>query len=208
MDVTIIVTTFGDSEWLAKGDAAATKAAASQNAAVHLFHRDDPVSLGAARNEAARESGAQDWICFLDADDELERGYINAMQAQPLPQWNQLFVPSLRLGKRGPSKLLNKRDIKVMNPCPIGTLIHRDMFDLAEEFWDEPAWEDWSLFRRAVLIGAKLRFVPQAVYRANSTPGGRNASVADSKVLLESIIKSHDEWAWKLSQFNKKEPRK
>ena len=192
MDVQIIVTTFGDPYWLQRGAAVAEKHSSARH-----FHATNPASLGEARNRAVQKVDPKEWICFLDADDELEPGYIEAMKAVQKPEgsnWSHLRVPALRLGAGAQAKTLDGRDIMMLNPCPIGTLIHREMFDLVGGFWDEPAWEDWSLFRRCVLLGAELVFVPHAVYRANSTREGRNSKIRRPKELHANIVESHIEW--------------
>lgn len=194
MDIDIIITTHGEQRWAQLAYDVAAQSACQQ-AVTHLFHADECVSLGDARNQAVDNVDPQGYICFLDADDELQPGYMTAMKkAIAENPGDRLFVPALKLG-HSPARCLTERNIDVMNPCPIGTLIHRDMFERVGGFWDEPAWEDWSLFRRAWSIGANLVFVPDAVYRANSTRSGRNAAVRQPKLLLQQIRDSHAEWA-------------
>jgi hypothetical protein len=106
----------------------------------------------------------------------------------------QLLTPALALGDRPPECYGSRDIINGLNPCPIGTLIHRTMFDAVGGFWDEPAWEDWSLFRRAVLIGAEITFVHDAVYHAADNPRGRNSTVRNPQALRRQILESHRRW--------------
>lgn len=205
MEVTAIVVTFGSLAWAQSGLRAT--AATMVNNPDHLIHHlhAEADNIADARNMAVEERDPQGWICFVDGDDELEPGYLNAMTAAPDGEylWPGLLTPSLRIVSErdrrrrrepNPVDLTKSRDISTMNPCPIGTLIHRRMFDEVGGFWDERAWEDWSLFRRAWLLGATIVPVPDAVYRANISPTGRNSTVRNPKQLRDEIISSHDVW--------------
>lgn len=81
-----------------------------------------------------------------------------------------------------------------MNPCVIGTLIRRELFAEAGGFWSERAWEDWSLFRRAWLLGATIDHVPAAVYRVTVNPAGRNSTIDRPHSLHREILRSHATW--------------
>jgi glycosyltransferase involved in cell wall biosynthesis len=192
MDVQVIVTTWGHPSWSGLAERVAIPSAVEQ-ARVHHHHCESAYSAGAARNEAVDAADPQGWICFLDADDELAPGYIDAMEFARL-QDDDLGTPALQLPGQSP-RILEDRDIITGdNPCPIGTLIHRSMFDEAGRFWDEPAWEDYSLFRRAVLTGAFVHFVPSAVYIAHSTKNGRNSTVTNPRRFRRDIMRSHLNW--------------
>jgi hypothetical protein len=88
---------------------------------------------------------------------------------------------------------LTKRDMNVGNPCVIGTLIRYDMFEEVGGFWNEPAYEDWSLFRRAWLLGATIEHT-DAMYCSIDKPGSRNKQVTDPVKLIREIQYSHEEW--------------
>ena len=193
MEVTVIITTWGTSDWEEAGRRCQFETTLTCDARVFHLHRDEPDSAGAHRNAAVDEIDPPDWICFLDADDRLASGYIEAMFAEP-HRTNQLLTPALALGDRKPHILEGRDIIKGNNPCPIGTLIHREAFELAGRFWDERAWEDWSLFRRAVLVGAEIVFVPEAIYIATYDRRGRNSTVVNPQRLRRQIVRSHLEW--------------
>lgn len=188
MDLEIIVTTWGSDEWHERG-----RVTAKYNSAWHFHGWDPSQSAGAIRNQAVEDVDPQEWICFLDADDELGDGYYEAMAAA-VTHDRQLLTPSLALGDRPPECYGSRDIINGLNPCPIGTLIHRSMFDAVGGFWDEPAWEDWSLFRRAVLIGAEIVFVHDAIYHAADNPQGRNSTVRNPQALRRQILDSHERW--------------
>lgn len=193
MEIDVIVTTWGHPSWLGKAQRTAVPSAFEQ-ASTHLIYLEDAASAGDARNRAVETVDPQEWICFLDADDQLEPGYIDAMRAAGL--WRtHLGAPALRLPGKEPETYPDRDIVTGLNPYPIGTLIHRTMFEQAGQFWGESAWEDWSLFRRAVLHGAAIRFVPDAVYNATaSTRSGRNSTVRNPKKLRREIIEAHNLW--------------
>jgi GT2 family glycosyltransferase len=197
MDVAVVVATFGELRWheLAQRRAKVS-AELEQPADLVVFHGGS--SIAEARNTAARMTDAP-WLCFLDADDELEPGYLAAMGARQLDRG--LLAPAIREvvdGTPGPARSLGddpRRDIdRGWNPCVVGTLIRREIFELAGGFWREHAWEDWSLFRRAWLLGEPVVHVPDAVYRIHVNPAGRNATVLRPRQLHREILRSHALW--------------
>lgn len=194
MEIDVIVTTWGSEEWHRRGvETATVHDGLDPEADVLHFHFDAARSAGAHRNDAVRQCGAKGWLCFLDADDRLSDGYFRAMAATRSHE-RQLLTPALKLGG-APARVLDDRDIiNGMNPCPIGTLIHRDLFDEVGGFGDEPAWEDFAMFQRAVLIGAEIQFVPEAIYIAADNPRGRNSTVRNPKWLRRQIQADNQRW--------------
>jgi glycosyltransferase involved in cell wall biosynthesis len=205
MDCTVIVATFGDPQWKRTAEQAVASAA-PQGVPVVSTHLSGGVNdPGMARNIAvdiADDAGhAQGWLCFLDADDELEPGYIDAMAAA-VDRWTAdrpdtrppLFAPAIRFGPDAQPEVLSSRNIRVMNPCVIGTLIHRTVFDDIGRFWSERAWEDWSLFRRANLTRSPIVWVRDAVYLVHESGEGRNSTIEDPVALHTEIIESHVAW--------------
>lgn len=190
-DVAIVVATFGADEWR---DRAARVAVPSAHAAgageVVVVHG---ATLAAARNAGARQSSAP-WLCFLDADDELEPGYLAALCSAA----GELRAPAVRYvtaGEPEPEPVsLAGRNMDRLNPCVVGTLLPRDLFERAGGWWTERAWEDWSLFRRCWLLGATLVHVPEAVYRAHVNPAGRNSTIDRPQQLATEIRRAHARW--------------
>ena len=164
MNVAVIVVTCGDDKW---HELALSRAYPSASAEAHgrprngvvLRHYNDR-SLAQARNSAARETAA-DWLCFLDADDELEPGYLDAMAQAFMAgaittDWSPLLVPAVRyipdegkiqriadgfevpraiLGKVEPvPKIPNRGFWPTLNECVIGTLVRRDLFEAVGGF--------------------------------------------------------------------------
>jgi glycosyltransferase involved in cell wall biosynthesis len=195
MNVSVVIATFGDDRWPELARKRAWPSAVRQYPAPSslLLLYDPHAKVHVVRNEgAARARG--EWLCFLDADDELEPGYFAAMAAAS----GDLRAPAIRFvvaGEPDPEPTtLHTRNIDTMNPCAIRTLLRRSLFDDAGAFWAERAWEDWSLFRRCWLLGAVVEHVPGAVYRANVNPAGRNSTVDRPRVLHREIVRSHTVW--------------
>lgn len=193
MNISVIVATFGSDEWRDRGEATVDRVRANlekYHSIVAHHHRGH--SLAEARNSAAA-SASGDWLCFLDADDMLSIGYIEAMHTQ-MHFWNLwrphdlvenpvLFAPAMRtVNDRGQSvgpfieaQLPNRQGpMTELNHCVIGTLVPKFLFHQVGGFGDEPVYEDWALFLRCIRAGARIVDVPAAVYVATSMPDGRN----------------------------------
>lgn len=198
-DVTIVIATYGHQSWIERARTVAMPSTIGQGAkAVIQWHGS---GLAQARNAAA-ELADSEWLCFLDADDELEPGYLDALMAAdgdlraPAARF-VVFDPVDRQPFSNPAVTFEQRDMNRINPCVIGTLIRRDMFVDVGGFWKERAWEDWSLFRRCWLLGATITHTEAAVYRVNPSPDGRNSTVHHPKTLHQQITRSHDRWLQK-----------
>ncbi len=172
MDATVVVATFGHGyEELARRRA--IPSAEAQCDRVIYSHSD---TLAAARNKGAAEADTE-WLVFLDADDELAPGYLDALNRAD----GDLRAPAVSYvynGTPDPPIVFADRDITVINPCVIGTAVRAEMFHEVSGFLDEPVYEDWSLFLRCHRAGAELVHVPDAVYLAHVNPRGRNSQNA------------------------------
>lgn len=187
MDVTVIVATYGDLDWQARAYETAVPSAV--DARPHRIIVTHNATLAKARNLGA-DLAATEWLLFLDADDELAPGYIEAMAGSDAdlraPRLHLIYEDSVEVPE------LASRDINRVNPCCIGTLIRKQMFHDVGGFWEEPAWEDWSLFRRCWLLGARIDHIDDAIYLAHQRPDGRNSTPPAG--LHHRIIRSHEHW--------------
>lgn len=192
MEATIIIATHGSDEWRERGNNLAIKTNDAFPGVEIVFGHSKTEQLHEVRNRLAARATSE-WLCFLDADDELAPGYFDAMERAT----GDLRAPAVSWVEEGISsepRCLTERNIKVGNPCVIGTLIRKSMFDRVGGFWGERAYEDWSLFRRAWLVKAKIEHVPDALYIVHVSPDSRNNTVDDAAGLCEEIRISHREW--------------
>lgn len=199
MDVTIVIATYGDRKWIEIAEVHAMSSISNlQMHTIPLVRLHGGHSIAESRNTAASLVDTE-WICFLDADDQLTENYFKEMEvATGDLRAPRLFFPD-QMGLMWHEPFdLTKRNMDTSNPCPIGTLIRKEMFDRVGGFWDEPVYEDWSLFRRAWLLGATIEHT-NAEYLANNF-GGRNSSTDDPIAEINKIRSSHKEWLREVSK--------
>lgn len=195
MDVSVILATCGHRRWIdmAAGRALPSIAAQTLRPAEIIPVHDPESQLHDVRNQGAEMASAE-WLCFVDADDELAPDYLAAMSTAH----GELRAPAvqyIRDGRPDEPMVLSNRNIDRMNPCVIGTLVPRELFLSAGGFWDWPAWEDWCLWRRCWLMGARIEHVPGAVYRCHVEGGvGRNSAHTGDTGLHRRITDSHRRW--------------
>lgn len=176
MDATVVVSTFGGSEWVELAESRAIPSALDQAVVVHS-HGD---TLAKARNAglAAVES---EWVIFLDADDELTPGYVDAMYhgladlRAPAVEYigthrQAPYVPKVA----GHSHECSGDCLVDGNWLVIGTAARADILREIGGFREWPVYEDWDLFLRAYLAGASVEAIPEAVYRAHVRKDSRN----------------------------------
>lgn len=130
--------------------------------------------LSRARNVCAARSSA-DWLIFLDADDELDPGYVEAMLAGE----GDLRWPSTLGVVEGreddyPVLLQPKQNLLWGNHMVIGSMVRRRIFEQVGGFRDLPCLEDWDCWIRCVIAGAQTAPCPEAIYRVHVQPNSRN----------------------------------
>ncbi|HYJ21625.1 MAG TPA: glycosyltransferase family 2 protein [Solirubrobacterales bacterium] len=168
MDVTVIVGTFGGAEWVRL---AHERAVPSGEAQAPVIHRH-AASLAQARNEGAALAKTE-WLCFLDADDELEPGYFEAME-RATADLRGPAVSYVRHGRPTAPKLWPAQDLRDGNFLVIGTLIRKELFERVGGFKEWPIYEDWCVWQRCAAAGATVEQVPDAVYVAHVRAKSRN----------------------------------
>lgn len=181
MDVTIIVATFGDDTWAALAQERAVPSAAAQCDRVIHTHAD---TLHKARNLGLAQADTE-WVVHLDADDELEPGYLDAMAAAE-ERWTDVLVPRVayvRRGRRLPPVMPRvaghthdcTRDcLPHGNWIVIGAAVRTALARLVGGWRDFDVYEDWDLWLRCYLADARIVPVPDAIYRAHVRPDSRN----------------------------------
>ena len=144
-----------------------------------LIRHDPDGTIASCRNDLA-ERATGDWLCFLDADDELAPDFLDAMERAEEQEVTAplLLTPSRnRKGVFAPEK-----DIYLSNWLCIGTLVPRDLFLSVGGFQDYPyGFEDWALWVRCVQAGARIVKVPDALYIAHRSDRLRKTLWRDTR---------------------------
>lgn len=190
MDVTIAVGTFGSYQWRDLAERRAIPSGMSQGVPVVHCHSD---TLHDARNGALDKVDTE-WVIHLDADDELEPGYVQAMSTGT----RDVRAPAVRYvhhgGGRWPAipKVAGHTHectgecLTQGNWLVIGSMVRTDLARKVGGWRDFPWSEDWDMWLRCHLAGALIEAVPDAIYRAHVTPRSRNRSAS-----LETRLATH-----------------
>lgn len=181
--ISIVITTYGDPAWRelawSRAYPSAIEQEASELSLQVVVHHSELATIGPARNEAAQEATGE-WLIFLDADDELEPGYVQAMLYAAASHGGQvLFQPAVRYLRKGGGMtrplVIPARNLRQDNFLVIGTMLRRQQFHEVGGFNDyHHGFEDWSLWAKCWLAGASVVPVPQAVYRAHHNPQSKH----------------------------------
>lgn len=188
MDVTVVVATFGGEEWRKLAHDRAIPSVVAQGLSyVHTHER----TLHDARN-AGLALVETEWVIHLDADDELERGYVEAMATGSA----DVRAPSVRYVMPGggmttprlPRVAGHQHDCEAAclpygNWLIVGSLVRADLVRKVGG-WDDHIWsEDWCLWLRCHLAGATFEAIPSAVYRAHARWNSRNRGASQAERL-------------------------
>ena len=197
MNTSILISTHGAEEWEEMAWTVAFPSAEGQGAVeVIVTHLRDG-TLAEARNQGARKASG-DWLCFLDADDTLDPGYLARMEeALPPEEGRWLLTPAVayeRGEKRQPAKIWPRVDLRHGNYLVIGTLVQAVVFEEVGGFREWGLYEDYDLFARCWIAGARVVEVPAAVYAARVRIQSRNRSPRRPEKLYWHQSIAHDLW--------------
>jgi glycosyltransferase involved in cell wall biosynthesis len=196
VNISVVIATYGSEEWARLGQERAHPSALDQGAHEIVIGHDIEGTVSSVRNSLAEKTSG-DWLCFLDGDDELGPGYVEAMRraceregraGTPL-----LLTPAVSYvrgpRKRTPARIWPQVPFEQGNWLVIGTLLPRDLFFSVGGFRDygnppgENAYEDWSLWARCYQAGVQVVQVPSAVYFAYWETSSRHRN-ADAQTRL------------------------
>lgn len=181
MDVAVIVATYGDDGWSELAQERAVPSAAEQAPTYHF----QGVTLAAARNSGLRHLAQHhEFLIFLDADDELEPGYVEAMAKAEA----DIRAPAVRYVRgdadlHRPPKLMRvfghrhvcrAECLRDGNYIVIGAAVRAALAMQVGGFREYEWSEDWDLWTRMWRKGATVENVPDAVYRAHVRHDSRN----------------------------------
>lgn len=174
MDCTIVVSTFGNFKWQLLAQERALPSAYSFGLPVIYNHGN---SLHEARNIGLFDVKTE-WVCHLDADDELEYGFFDEIEKVEgdlrAPAVRYVGYPAKMPNVVGHNHLCNAGCLAEGNWMVVGTVARTDLLKKVGGWKDYPVFEDFDLWQRCWVAGATVVPVPRAVYRAYSTETGRN----------------------------------
>lgn len=189
MDVTIVCSTFGNYKWQLLAQQRALPNAHSFGVPVIYNHCE---SLHEARNLGLSQVETE-FVCFLDADDELEPWYFEEMELVD----GDLRPPSVRyIGNAAAMPRIPEHDHVCVADClaegnwlVVGTVARTKLLRDVGGWRDYPVFEDFDLWQRCWLAGATITPVPGAVYMAYSDSNGRNKSIpyAETQLIRQQI---------------------
>jgi glycosyltransferase involved in cell wall biosynthesis len=209
--VSVIIASYGDREKWNRLSQRALASVANQTRPPDSVYRIHHNSLHEARNKGA-DISPNKWLCFLDCDDELEPGYLEAMMQIPNSTM-EIRYPRVRFvsenvvdPKSYPDPVsLPQRPLWRGNFMVIGSLVTREIFLNAGGFRPLEAYEDWDLWIRCWMLGADPRMIQGAIYRAHRFKGSRNL-VKNPQNLCAEIIQYNREWQAKIKMQRKAIP--
>jgi glycosyltransferase involved in cell wall biosynthesis len=197
--IAVCVGTFGAAHWESTARTWALPSVDAQRELPARWTWCHGPNLQVARNTAARPPGClddTDWLCFLDADDELDPGYIEAMAAATQDLTGDWLLQPATLGvypdgSEDPHPVvIPRRRLLDGNFMVISTLIRTEQFHRLGGFHDWHLYEDWDLWLRAERDGARFTAVPEAILRVHVNPGGRNTPDRLTQIRVYNQIRS------------------
>lgn len=176
--VTVGVATFGGPEWPALAESRAIPSARALGVPVIHVHS---ASLHEARNEVLAQTETE-FLVNLDADDELEAGYITAMAAGTA----DVRAPAVRYVRgraayppqvprvAGHQHSCAADCLPYGNWLVVGAAVRAELLREVGGWRDFPWGEDWDVWARCWKAGATFEAVPGAIYRAHVRAKSRN----------------------------------
>lgn len=174
MTFSIIIATYGEQSWAQLAMTRALPSVEDMDADIIVGH-DDEGTIAGIRNFLARKAKG-DWLVFLDADDELAPGYLEAMERAAASKC--LLTPHVEKvmrGRRTRPHFYPEVNLLSGNWLVVGTALERKLFRKAGGFGEYPhGFEDWSLWYKCARLGAEVVRVPGAVYRQYVNPHSKH----------------------------------
>ena len=195
--ISVLISSFGEPKWERLARKRAYPSVADQGFHEVLVLHEPDMTLAEVRNaNAARATG--DYLCHLDADDQLAPGFADAMQtALAGPEGDYLFTPAIRYGagkKFSTPRFWPEIEIETGNWMVIGTLVPRNIFESSGGWVEYELYEDWSVWARCLEAGAGIIKVPDAHYMAHVSAGSRNRGKSKKTYLYWRQRIGHDIW--------------
>lgn len=184
--IAICISSYGDDKWARLAHERALPSALKQEADSVIIEHQPGGNIASCRNDAAKRAIA-DYICFLDADDELDDNYIYRMRRAIAKNegMSKMYAPRViyvNNGRRSAPKYWKEVPLSEGNWLVIGTLVPKEEFLQVGGFEAWPhAYEDWQLFAKLWKGGMTIEKVPGAIYIAHVMPNSRNKDMDHNK---------------------------
>lgn len=176
--ISVLISSFGEPKWEGLARRRAYPSVVDQGFHEVLVLHEPGMTLAEVRNaNAARATG--DFLCHLDADDELAPGFADAMKTAlaGLDEGEHLLTPAIKYGagkKFSTPRFWPEIDIKTGNWMVIGTLVPRQIFEHVSGWNEYELYEDWALLAKCMEAGATPIMVPDAHYMVHVSANSRN----------------------------------
>lgn len=187
MSIGIAVCSYGDWSWKARAKKACDSALLTSADQVYWRHEDDGENICEVRNSSV-EKLETEWVIFLDADDNLDVNYVDAMREalESTDEDDVIFRPSLQgfydNGDITDVTMLARTDMYRQNCAVIGSMHRKDRFIEVGGFDPSlPILEDWDLWLKLMTTGSCIIDVHGAVYRNHIRTDGRNSQAGMGK---------------------------
>jgi glycosyltransferase involved in cell wall biosynthesis len=175
--ITVVVGTFGDDIWREYAKRAIVSA--QYQAPIIYVHGE---SLADARNKCL-DKVETEYVVHLDADDILLPGYVSAMQTGSADV-RVPMVKNMHSRRKQPySFTVHGHHHSCQPECllegnyiVVGAAVRTELVREVGGWWDEPLYEDWSLFLRCHQAGATFEYITDAIYGFHKRQDSRNRS--------------------------------
>jgi len=198
-DVTIGVATFGSQQWANLANSRALPSAFKQPANVLRYH-DRTGTLATSRNQILDRCDTE-YLIYLDADDRLEPGYVQAMTRGSadvrVPYCRRFmglkpYLPIVWAHQRFKNHTCEAACLPDGNWIVIGACVRTQVLKDAGGWLEEPIYEDWSMWLRCHVTGASFEPIPEAVYNNYWTERSRSTR-QPSREANETFLKIYEQ---------------
>jgi len=204
VEVTVAIASFGDPKYALWAERA--RRSVPEGIKVVQAHLPEG-NLEQARNSALARVDTE-WVCHLDADDELEPNFFNAMRkgtADVRAPYVRYVGRSMGIGQAVMPRVSHvcvADCLRIGNWLVVGSLVRTDLVREVGGWRDYPVYEDFDLWQRCWLAGATMEGIPNAVYRAHVRVDSRNrggATPQQKRLTHYNISKTNmpaEDWEW------------
>lgn len=205
LDVSVIVSTFGDNTWKALAEKRAIPSAEALGVPVIYTHLPNATGPHEPRN-AGLAKAETEFVCHLDADDELTEGFFEHMETvdgdlRP-PSIHHVYQRITFMPKVvGHNHVCVADCLEFGNWLIVGTVARTELLKKVGGWKEWGTFEDFDLWQRCWIAGATITAVPRAIYKAYTTPQGRcrvlpvKESTAIQRAICETNL-PHKDWSW------------